>query len=1228
MNRFIPDFILEKVKLGKLTGKFNSSVLIIDIVGFTALTEKLITKGKEGAEILSEIINKIYDPVIRKIYELGGWVSSFAGDSFISIFPENQKVFAVLAAVWIRNYFKEKKIKVRKEDYKLNIRIGLSSGKLEWNIIDNPLQSVYFIKGSGIISAVSAIKNSSPGEICTEKKFIKGIEKELKIKKKSGNYLLISDVKKIYTNEKINVKQTFNETTKKFIPSTVLQYKGKGEFRNIVSIFIKIKETSSLNIEIINSIIEYAHKYNGYFNKIDFSDKGLVALVLFGAPQAVEKIQTRAIDFLIELNSRLKEKCSVKSGLSEGIAFTGVLGSNLRSEYTALGKTVNLTSRIMEATPWQKINMDQTTANLVKKEYLLSSQGSIKAKGFTQKIKIYSIEKSKNDKGDFSGKFFGRTEYLKKLQQIIEPINNGKFAGIVYLDGPPGIGKSRLIYELKKNLELDKINWFLFQSNEHLKESFNPVIYFLNNYFNQREENLAEENKKQFEKTLKKLIKMIQDEKLREDLIRGKYFLGALINIFWQNSIYEQLSPQLRFENTINALVAFIKCESLYKPVVIEIEDGHWLDEMTEIFINKLCKKSVDTPILIISECRLKDDGTLFTFNFGNIPVNRINLGILSEEESHDMISSILQKDITKELFRVIFEKSEGNPFYIEQIVLYLIEMNLICEKEDGYNFIDKTFELPVKINNIIIARIDRLSEELKTLIKTASVLGREFSINILSEMLRGKAIISKVKKVEAEDIWHAISEIKYIFKHALIREAVYEMQLKKQLRKLHKLAGETIEKFFKKELNLYYGELGYHFKNAEIKKKAKRYIRLAADQAKENYRNIEALKFYNLLEQYLNKKEKVLINIIKADIHYFLGDWKQHEELLNENLKKSEELKLTSQVMEIKNKLGAYYGSIGETNKAKVLLEKLRKELERSTNLNLKASVNDHLGNIYCSLGDLKQSLPIYKESLALYLKLKNYKNISGIYCNIGDVYRFIGNYKLAKRYFILGLKIARKEKEKFIESLILGNLAILYFNSSDYNTSKKVFYQQLNIAIEIGDKFGEALAYGNLSSLYFSLHDMKRTIEFLLKKKEIVEDLGNKRSLNIVLGNLGWYYLKQRKFDKAEECFRNKLKDAKEMNDKYNIGVANGNLGELYLKQKEIKKSEKYLKKSISILREINVRDFMATFLNTYAQLKYSQKEFKTAYKLTEESLKIAKELNMTDLITDNQRLQKRLI
>jgi class 3 adenylate cyclase len=363
MHNLIPKFISDQFEQKNYSGEFEAVTMFLDISVFTAMTQTLMANGKEGAEILTEVINKVFTPSIGAIYKNGGFVSIFAGDAFTSIFPtESTSILnALSSAIEINNTFNKIGLqKTKFGNFRLSVKIGLSIGNVEWKIIQNEKQNSYYFRGDAINNCAYSEHNCEQSEIIFDQSILDKIEseKEIVFTNKINNYYLLEKINKTIPAVSTSSTDSPNSITENFIPKSILDLKTKGEFRDIISCFISFTESPDLE-ENISKVIELANRFGGYFNKIDFGDKGGVILVLFGAPSGREKLFILACDFALSIKDLHLKGFTTRIGLTFGTAFAGFVGSEKRNEYTALGMVVNLSARFMMKADWNEIYIDR-----------------------------------------------------------------------------------------------------------------------------------------------------------------------------------------------------------------------------------------------------------------------------------------------------------------------------------------------------------------------------------------------------------------------------------------------------------------------------------------------------------------------------------------------------------------------------------------------------------------------------------------------------------------------------------------------------------------------------------------------------------------------------------------------------------------------------------------------------------------------------------------------------
>ena len=1235
MKNLVPVLILENFQKKKLHGSLSAVTMFIDISGFTAMTQSLMKNDKEGAEILTEIINKIFTPSIDKIYQNNGFVSTFAGDAFTSIFPIDRSSpdNAVFSAIEIQNIFK----KIGKQNtkfgtYNLKVKIGLSIGKVEWRIVTSNEKNSYFFRGKVIDNAARSESRCKAGEIIIDNSLKKATG--FPVLKKSANFFLVNPFpKKIHTQ--IKKQSETNYDLNPFISKSILTLSSKGEFRSVISCFISFEEKEEFH-KGLAEIISLAEDYGGYFNKIDFSDKGGVVLVLFGAPITKEQMEIRACSFTLSVMEIENFICRI--GLSYGVAFAGFVGSKKREEYTSLGMSVNLASRLMMKARWKEIFIDSFIFEKVKENFDVSFIGNFKLKGFTQKISTYKLNKKIKlvKTAGFEGKLFGRETELKKIKSLINKINTNKLSGIIYNEGAAGIGKSRLIHEIKQSYPSNEYHWIYMPCDAILRKSFNPVKSFLSNFFIQSEQNTPEINKINFEEKISTLSFLTQDKKIQKELNRTKSFLGALISLFWEDSLYSQLDPKSRYLNTLYALTNLVKLLSLKKHVIIEFEDANWIDNDTLSFMEILTPNIENFPIVIIASCRFNDDESSFSFNLQDVKESRITLRPLDKNPAKLLIEESLNKDalIPQEIpditFNMVWKKSQGNPFFIEQIILYLKEKNILA---DDLSITGKDFEIPANINSIIVARIDKLNPELKDFTKTASVLGNNFTKKILSSMLKNVEIDKYIKDGEKENIWFSENKINHVFKNVFIRESIYELILKKDLRNFHKLAAKSIENIYKSGIENYYADLAYNYDKAEIFKKAIYYLEKAGDHEKNLYHNLVAIEYYERLiniinsQKDINNKLKFKIILNKIELLLLVGDTEPAKveigKLNPESIKKIEQrdryfylsarrfmvmenfIELKKYIQQIIKKLKTDYYKyfveiyllealryLNEAEEFESRAYKLLNILKSKNELFFEGRLSNTMGIFYLKKAQYSNAMTYFQRNYEIVKKGKNKTLIQAAIHNIGIVHSRLGDRKKAMEFYQKALNIAEEIGSKYAASKLLSDIAMVHTSEGNVEKAIDHYKKGLDLARTIGNKTQEGLILYNLGDAYYRLEKFTQALDYLYCSKNMCEKIQDLVGITFANDIIGDILFRMNKFKKAKEMYTNNLKLQKKLNDIEGIAHTYGNLGNCAKAAKQFNEAEKYFVEQQKTLAEVGDKEGEGKAFFNWAMLEIERK------------------------------------
>jgi predicted ATPase/class 3 adenylate cyclase len=887
MRKLIPDFIINRHLQGQLAGSQQAHILNVDLKGITALTQALMSHSHAGVEVLTDTVNALFTPAIEAIESRGGFVSSFAGDAFTAIFPVSDKteiagnsytpgLDVLSAALKIKESVVAQGRQITEfGDFVLEVRIGVAAGEVKWSIIETQTQAAYWFSGAGIQAAVQAQNQAQANQVIAEKAICErlGIFPGKSLENKECFCCLDN----IPTLTESKAYETTNLAADAFIPAAILSQETEGEFRILLSCFINLTNPVSEQVIVL---IDAAVKHGGYLSHIDCTDKGWVAYVMFGAPLGYEKMAQRAMEFALEVENLCRENARI--GLTQGKAFTGFIGSHSRAEYTGMGMAVNLAARFMTQAAWGDLWFDEAIRKELYDFVSAENLGELYYKGYPFPIVTYRLtgKLQTSNSTHYKSGFVGRDEELARLVGSCQTLFSGNFAGVCYIYGEAGQGKSRLVFELERQLG-DQVLCFELQTDNIHKNSLNPFSYWLRQQFTSIQIGAPSERLSDFRKNwsvfLQKIRALPGTEKSLIELMRVESILAGLLGLEWEGSIYSNLDSKYRPTATGFALRALLEAFCLLKPVLLIIEDLHWLDKDSEEVITILSRRAASIPFKLILTARPFDDGRLPVLNLDkDISIQTINLDGLNQQQVNTVINNLLPpaSQASPELAEYVYSIAQGNPFIVEQLTRYLVEAGQLHSEGDIFRLKAQTAALPSGVQAILVARLDRLEAELKHTVQTASILGREFAVDILSEMLETLenrpdylndiVVRSQLYAGEQEHIWNSLSEIKYIFSHSLLREAAYAMQLKKQTMQLHHLAAQVMEKHYAKD-NTKLSEIATHYYNAGETQKASEYFEQCAKNEELKGNRLESVKWARRSLELAPERHSALVQLITS---------------------------------------------------------------------------------------------------------------------------------------------------------------------------------------------------------------------------------------------------------------------------------------------------------------------------------------------------------------------------
>jgi class 3 adenylate cyclase len=790
------------------------------------------------------------------------------------------------------------------------------------------------------------------------------------------------------------------------------------------------EDARSLLDPVLERMMEAVHRYEGTVNQV--MGDGIMAL--FGAPLAHEDHAVRACYAALDMQAAIRRYAEeirrthglaldIRVGLNSGEVVVRAIGSDLRMDYTAVGQTTHLAARMEQLARPGSTLLTAHTLRLAEGHVRVTPLGPVPVKGLDAPIEVYEVagagaRRSRLDTAATRGltRFVGREGELEQLRQALGRAAAGH-GQVVAVPGEPGVGKSRLVWEVTHS-DLTH-GWLIVHAGSvsyGKATPYLPVIDLLKSYFQLED---RDGHRQARERVLGKLLAL--DPSLEPSL---PAFL-ALLDIPADHAEWQALDPPQRRQRTLDAVKRLLLRESQVRPVLVVFEDLHWIDSETQAVLDGLVESLPASRALLLVNYRPEYEHRWG----GRACYSQLRLDPLPEVSAGALLQAVVGDDPALEpLERLLVERTGGNPFFLEESVRTLAESGVLVGERGGYRLAGAVdgIRVPATVHAVLAARIDRLPPEDKRLLQTASVIGKDVPFALLHAVSgtaedRLRRHMTHLQAAEFLYESRLFPDLAYTFKHALTHEVTYAGLLQAQRRELHRRVGEALEERAQHRPEERYDLLARHFAESGDLAKGLDYSVRAAEKAARLFAHDEALSHFgraHACAAALNLSDRLAaIEEAVGDVHLRRGDFDLAVASCQTALARA--LPADRQAA-LRFKIGRVYGQFAD-QRGLPFLHAALEELSPDTQRRELAEATAFVGRYHHYAAQHRQAIEVVERARRLAEPLDDAETLTPIYAYLAGAHqhlaRFHESMEWARRCLALG------ERADHAPALALGH-------------------------------------------------------------------------------------------------------------------------------------------------------------------------------------------------------------
>jgi adenylate cyclase len=1211
LGTYLPQDRLRALAKGEsLSSHTSGSAIFADISGFTPLTEKLTrTLGpRKGVDELSRQLNAVYDALIEQVECYGGSIISFAGDSIIGWFEAaDAGSSASLRAVTCAQAMQV----AMQEFEELSLKVAVTTGAARRLVAGEPsIQLVDTLAGRTIARLATVERWARKGEIIVDEPTVKALEgnitvREQRVDNSSSEIFSVLDGLAIPAGQQ-PLQPLEEEVSAEIVRPWLLNAVYQREYTGVVSFLTELRPAVPLFVnfsgidydndadaeEKLNAFVAHAQriitKYDGALLQLVIGDKGSYIYAVFGALTAHEDDAQRAVFTALELKQTPKQLNyiqALQTGISLGTLRVGAYGSATRRTYAALGDDVNLAARLMTTAAPDEILITGRVQIDIANAFTLEPREPIRMKGKGEPQPVFAVTSISHHRATrlpeptYRLPMVGRQEELSIVDEKLKLALQGK-GQVIGITAEAGMGKSRLVAEI---IRLARKRGFVGYGGA-CQSSGTTTPYLVWQSIWQAFFDLDPEmpHRRQM-----RLLEGELEDRVPER-VEALPLLGPVLDLpLPDNDFTSLLEPKDRKSALEVLLEDCLKSAVSETPVLIVLEDLHWVDPLSHDLLETLARISENLSVCFVLAYRPPDVARYHAPRVESLPYfTKIELKNLTASDAEQLIRAKLAQlfpertgALPKALTDELTLKSQGNPFFIEELLNYLHDRGLNPYDERAL----ESLELPASLQTLILSRIDQLTEPQKVTLKVASVIGRVFPFSwlhgyypSLGEESAVKDHLTELSKLDLTPLDTPDPELAYLFKHIVTQEVAYESLAYATRAQLHELLARYLESIYPNDPPL--EALAYHYNRSENQSKKREYLRKSGDAAQAAYSNTSALEYYKLVLALSPKPEEAIdLHLSTGAIYQLIGERVEARKHFEEALLIATSNQIMPKIIECEIKLGNSWIMHSEFSKA---LERLENAYDHAVQIHDTRGTCEalcELGIVHWRLTNLEKASTYLQEGHDLAQQVGDKRKQAYALTVLGQILAQSGRLAESHEIFEAGLALAREVNDKRRIAGILNNYGTTLYYEGNYEGAQKMLEEALATVREIGDKRGAALGLNNLGNIHYLKNDFATARKYYEDALKLGRESDDKYIQSIALSSLGITVFREGKLREADFYYRESLRLNQEINDKMGLALVHCYIGLLALVRAQTSNARASFTEGLTIAHQSGITSYI---------------------------------------------------